>query len=218
MTYHFELASPEIPPIATADTPDRVVPAGHLPTHVVQFVQARRQSGAFCLVNNERYTRIIDLALGLPSGRPADRFIPPRGTLSLRPAVRSRPQGMTRSQLDQFCESARKRGFDRVLTRDGPVPLARWRPWGVFCDDYGRFERFLGGLHWVLPNIARDVPTTERWLALGVWTFLPTNADLATASRAAGSECVLAPDRDAVLAGAPVARSTTVSIAGSPAR
>ena len=166
-------ASP--PPHAQIHHPNQLSPF-QLPRHVIAFVPTARSRsrgfGVFAVVDNDhRYLTLEQTAQDVTIGSPRQKLLP-RGALKVRPEFARHGSGMHRKEFEHFRISVKARGFDRVLTLGGLVPVGEWRPWGVFRDPAVEHERFYGGLHWMLPNFARDVPMSIRWIALGVWTFL----------------------------------------------
>lgn len=82
---------------------------------------------------------------------------------------------MTREAFDNFVAEVRARGFTRVRTYGGAIPLESWRPYGLFGgknDPAGTRENTLR-FDWIDESRARDGDGAKFPFVNGVWEFLP---------------------------------------------
>jgi hypothetical protein len=97
----------------------------------------------------------------------------------------SRPP-MSRRQFEAFVRSVQARGFNRVLTHCGPLPIEKWRPVNLFWGHGAGLDPFCAGFDWVGANLIRSLPTEvgsahmERVWTLGIegpyaFTSAPSN-------------------------------------------
>jgi hypothetical protein len=130
----------------------RAIACGHSPAG------ERMAWGGFHAMGEQRMPRgLLESPLGYPA---------PKNTL-----LRSQTP-LTLRQFDSFCHSVRSRGFNRVLTHCGPLPIEKWRPVNVFSSHGTGLDPFCAGFEWVGTNLIRtmSVETSSTHLER-VWTF-----------------------------------------------